>query len=102
MPKSLQIWLNGKVVGSMVGRTAYKTIGSNHLLIIPELSICYDVELLEMFKKYGIEKLSVRNKDTGMRYTTTLEYFSKNSFPVQRGAGNQRGLAIRKWTVNDG
>lgn len=91
------IYVNGKVVGRVVGGVFFKSVrGSAHFLRVPP-AIAFDVSSLDDAEKAGARGVSVVDKETGTTYQATMKVIREDGFPVNRGHGSQIALPMDKW-----
>lgn len=93
------VYVGKHVVGQVIRGTFYKAVsGKLHFLRNPP-AICSDKSALADAVRYGATKMIVTDKDTGTRYFATVATIHKYGFTVNRGAGEQVGLTLNRWTV---
>ncbi len=92
------IFAEGKKVGQVRGDVFYKSIvGSRHMLRKPQ-AIAISLDALTQAKEAGAALVEVLDKETGIRYQTSLEHFWKAGFSLERGGfGRQLGLPLAGW-----
>ena len=85
---------NGKIVGRLEGDTLRKNAQREWMLERPP-AWCWDCEILETAERAGARFTEV--ECDGLVYRALLADFRRFGFPVNRGHGDQRGLALAHW-----
>jgi len=89
----------GDVVGWVVGKTFHKRLLERvHKLRSPS-AWCFDVASLDEAEELGATEVELTAWDTGRTYWAAIATIRAQSFPVDRGFGEQVGLAERYWRV---
>ena len=97
--KSKPIYVNEKVVGNVTCLAYYKTVtGSKHFLRTPP-AISNDVQALRDAEKAGAIAVIIRDKETGIRYKSSIEAIFKFGISLNRGYGNQIALPMKYWII---
>jgi hypothetical protein len=93
------IVIKGRVVGHVSNGTFYKSINGSMNFLKDPPAICSDTSALLDAEKFGAKKMLVTDKETGIRYMTTIAHFYAMGFKVNRGFGEQLGLRITEWKI---
>jgi hypothetical protein len=86
----------GKVIGRVRGDTFYKTIRNKHMLRVPP-AIANDIGALEDAMRAGANNVCITNKDSGIKYTASMERIFRKGVKMNRGFGEQIFLPIGEW-----
>lgn len=96
--KPVQIWVGGRVVGSVKNGTFFKNIKANGYLRVPP-GIAFSVESLAAAEAAGASRVQVVDRETGTIYRATIEHIRAVGFPVKRtGFEPQIGLPLEGFT----
>ena len=87
---------DGRIVGHLRGDVLYKHAKREHLLREPA-AWAWDAAILDAAERAGARFTEV--ECGGLIYRATLADFKRYGFPVRRGHGDQRGLALTYWHV---
>jgi len=87
---------DGRIVGELTGDVLRKTAKREHMLRQPA-AWAWDCDILEAAERGGARFTEV--ECGGLIYRATLADFRRYGFPVLRGHGDQRGLALTYWHV---
>jgi hypothetical protein len=90
------IYAGGKVIGQVRGDTFYKTIKNKHMLKVPP-AIANDVEALGDAMRAGANNVCITNKDSGTKYTASMERILNKGKRFNRGFGEQIFLPLGEW-----
>ena len=91
------VWrADGRIVGQLGGDVLHKTAKREHMLRQPA-AWAWDAAILEAAERGGARFTEV--ECGGLIYRATLADFKRYGFPVRRGHGDQRGLALTYWHV---
>jgi len=92
---------SGKVVGEVKnGIFSKKVKASKHFLRKPP-AICFDVVSLEQAKKAGATHIEIEDTETGKVYRAPLKLIWRKGFLLNRGFGEQIGLALNYWQLKE-
>ena len=87
---------DGRIVGELTGDILRKHAKREHMLREPA-AWAWDAAILEAVERAGARVTEV--ECGGLIYRATLADFRRYGFPVNRGHGDQRGLALTYWHV---
>ena len=87
---------DGRIVGHLRGDVLHKTAKREHMLRQPA-AWAWDCDILDAAERGGARFTEV--ECDGRIYRATLADFRRYGFPVRRGHGDQRGLALTYWHV---
>ena len=87
---------DGRIVGELAGDVLRKTARREHMLRTPP-GWAWDTAILDAAERGGARFTEI--ECDGRIWRATLADFRRYSFPVNRGYGNQRGLALTYWHV---
>ena len=87
---------DGRIVGELASDVLRKTAKREHMLRQPA-AWAWDAAILEAAERGGARFTEV--ECGGLIYRATLADFKRYGFPVRRGHGDQRGLALTYWHV---
>jgi hypothetical protein len=90
------VWTGGKRVGSVRGNVFHKTIQSKHMLRVPP-AIAFDITTLDEAARKGADRVKIKNRDTDITYTTTIDHIMRKGVPMNRGYGDQIYLPLESW-----
>lgn len=91
------IYSHGRRVGTVTGDTLNKTIhGTRHFLRQPP-GIALAVAELDAAAAAGAKTVCVKDIETGVRYTATIEHIRGAGIPINRGFGAQLALPFAGW-----
>lgn len=94
------IYCNGARVGYVEAGTFHKTIqGSRHMLRTPR-AIAFDASTLRDAAHAGAHAVCVRDSESGIVYTTSLQRLHDHGAPFDRGFGKQWLMTIEHWSIN--
>ena len=94
-----QVYAQGRVVGQVRGNVFHKTVrGSVHMLRRPP-AWALDLGSLLQAEKQGARSVEIRDIETGNRYRASIEQVRRHGFTLDRGYGQQIGLALDRWTL---
>ena len=97
-----EILVNGRHVGDVIGSCFQKSIeGSRHMLRKPP-AIAYGVDALNDAERAGADCLEVKDRETGIVYSSTLDNFRQHCFEVNRGYEPQVAMRLENWTKTGG
>lgn len=97
-----QFRLAGRTVAELRGETLVKRVrGSLHLLLKPRKAWAVDNNVLVDAERRGARVVEVLDQETGQVYWAGIALFHLRGFTVDRGYGEQRGLALEHWQVGD-
>jgi len=71
-----------------------------HQLRVPRGWAC-DVGVLRQAEEGGAVRVRIHDTDSGREYVAALTAFREHGFPVRRGFGEQRGLELTFWRLED-
>lgn len=81
------------------GRTLSKTVkASEHMLRLPP---AWAVQKSVLDAHQDVETIVITDSESGAVYSVSMGQLRVYSFPITRGHGEQIGLALAYWTVND-
>ncbi len=90
---------NGKIIGVIINDIFHKRVNSkSHFLRKPPAISFDEIAINEILLK-KVKKIMVHAIDTKKRYVTDVTDFTKKSFPINRGYGNQLALTLSEWSV---
>ena len=87
---------DGRIVGELAGDTLRKHAKREHMLREPA-AWAWDAAILDAAERAGARFTEVQC--SGLIYRASLADFKRYGFPVRRGYGDQRGLALTYWHV---
>jgi len=87
---------DGRIVGQLCGDVLSKHAKREHQLREPA-GWAWDTAILEAAERAGARFTEV--ECAGLIYRATLADFNRFGFPVRRGHGDQRGLALAYWRI---
>jgi hypothetical protein len=87
---------DGRIVGELTGDVLRKTAKREHMLRQPA-AWAWDCDILDAAERGGARVTEV--ECDGRIWRATLADFRRYGFPVNRGYGDQRGLALTYWHV---
>ena len=87
---------DGRIVGELAGDVLRKHAKKEHMLRSPA-AWAWDAAILDTAERGGARFTEVESG--GLIYRATLADFKRYGFPVRRGHGDQRGLALTYWHV---
>ena len=87
---------DGRIVGELAGDTLRKHAKREHMLREPG-AWAWDAAILDAAERAGARFTEVQCN--GLIYRASLADFKRYGFPVRRGYGDQRGLALTHWQV---
>lgn len=88
---------NGRIVATVKKGVLCKQVdGSKHFLRAPR-GIAFDLAILQQAQDLGAGRVWVRDRETGVTYTTTLDAFARLGVKVDRGFGLQVCLPFAYW-----
>jgi LAS superfamily LD-carboxypeptidase LdcB len=87
---------DGRIVGELAGDVLRKHAKREHMLREPA-AWAWDSAILDTAEQGGAQFTEVQCG--GLIYRATLADFKRYGFPVRRGYGDQRGLALTYWHV---
>lgn len=87
---------DGRIVGELAGDVLRKHAKREHMLQRPA-AWAWDAAILDTAERGGARFTEVESG--GLIYRATLADFKRYGFPVRRGHGDQRGLALTYWHV---
>ncbi len=87
---------DGRIVGELAGDVLRKTAKREHQLREPA-AWAWDAAILEAAERGGAHFTEI--ECDGRIWRATLADFRRYGFPVNRGYGDQRGLALTYWHV---
>ncbi len=94
------IYVNGRVIGVVIGDCFRKTItGSKHLLRRPR-AIAFERSTLRDAAAAGATCAAILDRETGTTYAISFETIHRHSFPVLRGHGDQVAVTLEHWSMN--
>lgn len=97
-----QFRLAGKAVAELRGETLTKRVrGSAHMLHHPRRAWAIDAGVLVAAERRGARVVEVLDTETGTTYRAGIAQFHLRGFTVDRGYGEQRGLALEHWATGD-
>ena len=85
---------DGRIVGELTGDILRKHAKREHMLREPA-AWAWDAAILDAAERGGARFTEVESG--GLIYRATLADFKRYGFPVRRGHGDQRGLALTYW-----
>jgi len=88
---------DGRIVGELAGDVLRKRAKREHQLREPAGAWAWDCAILDTAERAGARFTEI--ECAGLIYRATLADFRRYGFPVNRGYGNQRGLALAYWDV---
>ena len=89
--------VKGKMVGYVQNNIFRKKVkGSKHFLRKPP-AIAFDKSAIQIASQYKADRIRVLDKETGIVYHTTMYYFEKNNFEINRGHGTQQAMVLNQW-----
>lgn len=87
---------DGRIVGELAGDVLRKHAKREHMLQRPA-AWAWDAAILDTAERAGARFTEVESG--GLIYRATLADFKRYGFPIRRGHGDQRGLALAHWHV---
>ena len=87
---------DGRIVGELAGDTLRKHAKREHMLREPA-AWAWDAAILDAAERAGARFTEVECDP--LIYRASLADFKRYGFPVRRGYGDQRGLALTYWHV---
>jgi hypothetical protein len=90
------IFAGSKVIGKVQGGVFYKTIRSKHMLRVPP-AIANDIGALQDAMNAGANNVCITNKDSGIKYTASMERILNEGKRFNRGFGEQIFLTLNEW-----
>ncbi len=97
-----QYRLAGHKVAELHGAVLRKQVrGSSHLLHKPRRAWAIDATVLVDAEQRGATTVEVLDTETGTVYRAGIAKFHTCGFTVDRGWGEQRGLALEHWSTGD-
>lgn len=92
-----RIYAQGKVVGSVEDGILRKRVNSKiHFLKIPP-AIALDAAMLQEAVELGASEIEIYDRDSDVVFSSSVDFFRENSFPVNRGFGEQLAMPIERW-----
>jgi hypothetical protein len=88
---------DGRIVGELRGDVLGKHAKREHMLRTPP-AWAWDCSILDAAENAGARFTEIEC-DNGLIYRATLSDFRRYGFPVNRGYGAQRGLALTYWQI---
>ena len=85
---------DGRIVGELAGDVLRKHAKREHMLRSPA-AWAWDAAILDAAERAGARFTEVESG--GLIYRATLADFRRYGFPIRRGHGDQRGLALTYW-----
>ncbi len=98
---SRKIRVGDKIVGKVSGNEFVKKVHSTKHFLHKPPAIAFDVDSLEKAKKLGATRVTIIDLDTGFIYRVTIELIYEKGFRFNRGHGNQIGLTLNHWTLEN-
>ncbi|WP_162787595.1 hypothetical protein [Anaerolinea thermolimosa] len=90
---------DGKPVARLCGRTLKKKArASSHMLRRPP-AWAIDLQILEAARRDGATQVEVLDVETRRIYRASIDAFALHGFKLNRGHGDQIGLALSHWKV---
>jgi len=100
-PYCTKIYVNGIVVGKVVGNVFEKRlVKADHFFHI-HLSYCFEIESLAQAQKAGARWVKIFEKDTGRTLWALISTIYEKKFMPPESNGTQLGLHIDFWTIGD-
>ena len=91
----------GKIIGYLKSEIFFKSVfGSKHQLKCPP-AWCIDSEAFDKEIKHCATEIVVIDKETGVKYHTSVETFDRLKGELNRGFGRQYFLTLNHWQVED-
>lgn len=87
---------DGRIVGELAGDVLRKSAKREHMLRTPP-AWAWDTSILDAAESAGARWTEI--ECDGLIYRATLADFKRYGFPINRGYGAQRGLALEYWHV---
>ncbi|MDZ4159477.1 MAG: hypothetical protein U1B80_06785, partial [Anaerolineaceae bacterium] len=98
--KNKAIYAAGRIIGEVEGSTFKKAIhGSRHFLRQPP-AIAISVDALDAAEHAGATQIEVLDKESGVRYRSSVQHFRDVGFTFERGFGRQIALPMAGWTMS--
>jgi len=85
-----------RVVGEVREGVFYKRLRASHFLRTPP-AIAFDVSTLREAERAGACYVEITDLESGRVYWAAISTIWERGFPVNRGHGEQWGLALGKW-----
>jgi len=87
---------DGRIVGELCGDVLSKHARREHMLRTPP-AWAWDTSIIDAADAAGATITEI--ECDGLIYRATIADFKRYSFPVNRGYGDQRGLALTYWQI---
>ena len=92
---------NGKVIGHFEQNKFIKEVcGSKHKLKYPP-AWAIDAEAFDKEVKFNATDIVVIDRETGIKYQTTVENFERHKGELDRGWGRQYFLTLSHWEIEN-
>ena len=99
MKEQMPIKAQGKIIGFLKGSQFVKTVlGSKHKLRFPP-AWAIDAAAYEKDVRNKAREILITDKETGLKYRTSVEEFEAFKRELDRGFGRQYFLPIKYWAV---
>jgi len=91
----------GAVIGRVADGVFSKSVdGSIHMLHSPP-AWAVDLVSIKAAVRAGAKEISIYDRETGVRYTSSIDNFREHHFVLNRGHSNQVALPLERWSVID-
>jgi len=90
---------DGKPVASLNGHTLTKRVRSSRHMLRRPPALAFDAAILEQARQDGASVVEILDVETGRIYRAAIDAFELHGFRLNRGFGEQVGLALCYWRV---